>query len=904
MMSKIRSEEYKGLRTITELGLNDHACFIYSNMDDRLNMIMAQIKTGINNREASVCIIDENEENSICSFLDSKGLDTVSAIAEGALVILHAKEVYMKYGHFSYCNLIEALKDMVHEATRKGFSGLRVISEMSWTLEVIKNIEELIELEYETNSAIEEMNMILICQYDINKFPPDCVKNVINAHIKVIYDEEVLKNPYYIAFEEYFNPDRAKMEVVRLLDSIKKSVKAEDEILDLAFEHQNFINGFTGMIFYKNLNDRFIWVNDNYAESMGISKEELLSKNISELFPSSDNEHYNKDDKEVIETGLPKRNIIESVVTAEGEKWVRTDKVPMINRNGKVTGIMGFSFDITEEIKLQRALKKSEELYHSVYDNSPLVFGIWDKEFKFVDWNKRGEEVFGWSKEEVLGKKFMSLLIPPEIRTKITDVAQDLLDVGVDRVTANENITKDGTILFCEWHNTLLHDNEGNLVGTISLGLDKTENRIAEKAILEAKEQAEKANNELTVINAALEKEIAERMDIEAALIKSKLEADVANMAKSQFLANMSHEIRTPMNGIMGMAELLLYGKLTEDQKEMINIIRSSSSILLQIINDILDLSKIEAGKVELKPENVNIDSIGSKIDALFSSIVRNKNLSFKLTINDDVPKEICVDSVKLIQIITNLIGNAVKFTETGEIELSIKKVKEVNNKVELMISVSDDGIGIKEDDISRLFNYFTQLDDTKTKSFQGAGLGLAISKRLVELMGGEICVESESGKGSTFYFTFWADKIQYKKEDSINQGYKKENEEQKNLTILLVEDDYVSQLVVKSICKMRNWNISVASNGKEALEMLHHKKFDLILMDIQMPEMSGTDVTKIIRGKEKITGSHVPIIATTAYAMADDKQQILNEGMDDYISKPVSLTRLQEIVERWTKPV
>ena len=229
---------------------------------------------------------------------------------------------------------------------------------------------------------------------------PDRIKTIISTYPKVIYEDEVFKNPYYISSEEYFKPERAKMEVMRLLDNIKKSVQVEDEILDLTFEYKNFLDGFTGMIFYKNLDNRFIWVNDNYVNSVGIAKEILLSKSIYELFPIGDMEQYTKDDNEVIATGLAKRNIIERVITVEGEKWARTDKVPMFNRNGDIIGIIGFAFDMTEEIKLQRALKKSEELYHSVYENSPLVFGIWDKDFRFIDWNKRGEEVFGWCKEE------------------------------------------------------------------------------------------------------------------------------------------------------------------------------------------------------------------------------------------------------------------------------------------------------------------------------------------------------------------------------------------------------------------------------------------------------------------------------------------------------------------------
>jgi PAS domain S-box-containing protein len=902
MENKFSGIKSKNLKRFEGLNLHDHACFIYSSVDEQYNMIEAQIEAAIDNEEVCLCLVEESKEEDICKFLKIRGLDVTSAKEQGILIISNAKEVYMQFGYCDSTNLAKVFKDISDEAKRKGYKGLRVINEMNWILGVINDTEKFIEYEFKINDVIEKLDIIRICQYDINEFLPDRMKTIISTYSNVIHDDEVFKNPYYISSEEYFKPDRAKMEVMRLLDSIKKSVKAEDELLDITFEHQSFIDGFTGMIFYKNLDNRFIWVNDNYVKSMGISKEILLSKSIHELFPSEDMEQYTKDDNEVIETGLAKRNIIESVVTAEGEKWARTDKVPMFNRNGEIIGIIGFAFDITEEIKLQRALKKSEELYHSIYENSPLVFGIWDKDFRFVDWNKRGEEVFGWSKEEVLGKRFVDLLIPTDIKPSVTDVAQNLLDSGISRITSNENITKDGTILLCEWHNTMLHDNEGNLVGTISLGLDKTEKHRAEKAILEAKEQAEKANNELSLINYALQKEIAERMGIEDELRKSKIEADSANMAKSQFLANMSHEIRTPMNGIMGMSELLLFGDLTDEQKEMVNIIKLSSNVLLKIINDILDLSKIEAGKVELKPEDVNIHSMISRIDALFSPITKNKNISFKITINDDVPEEICVDSIKLTQVITNLIGNAIKFTEIGQIEFLIKKVKVVDGKVELMISISDEGIGIKEEDIPKLFNYFTQLDDTKTKSFQGAGLGLAISKRLVEIMGGEICAESEIGKGSTFYFTFWADIKNQQQENSAILNNEKNKKVPKDRNILLVEDDYVSQLLIKQICKMKKWNISVAPNGKEALEVLENNKFDLILMDIQMPEMSGFDLTKIIREKENSTGEHTPIIATTAYAMEIDKEHALNVGMDDYISKPIDLTKLQEIINQVIK--
>lgn len=713
----------------------------------------------------------------------------------------------------------------------------------------VRDVEAL-DTEYETKARIERIVQNGSERFETRHFRKD--GSIFDVEISVTF------------------MDREEGILVCFCHDITERKRAEDEITE-SNERFRQISETVEEVFYLVTpdNSQMLFINPAYETIWGKTCESLYENPLSFLDSIHENDRPKvfKAFEESLTSGYFSQEY--RIVRPDGNiRWIKSRSFPIKDAKGNVFRHTGTAVDITEyktiEEKLNKSLKdllESQRIAH---------IGTWRLDLLTNDvvWSEELYKMYGFDPAFPVPPytEHMKLFVPDSWE-RLSEALEKTTTTGIPYELELMTVMKDGTNGWMWVRGEAEKDSDGEIIAIWGAAQD-----------------------------------ITSRKQIEADLIMAKEQAEAANVAKSQFLSNMSHEIRTPMNGFMGVLQLMKATTLSQEQNELMEIASTSAESLLTVVNDILDYSKIEAGKMELYFRPFQLDKLIHETIHLFKIPANAAGLALESTIDAGVPLLLNGDPFRLKQIISNLIGNAIKFTNRGKISLHVEfKGYHSDKMANLMFSVKDTGIGISPEKIKYLFTRFNQVDNSNTREYGGSGLGLSICKGLLDKMGGSIDVESILGEGSCFYFSCPFDvsvdgvvsheKIILSPFSSVD-----------DIKILLVEDDEVNQMLIKKIALKKRWKMSFAKNGLEALALYRSNCFDIVLMDIQMPIMNGYIATEKIRTYEAIHGIKTPIIAMTAEAIDGDVEKCIAAGMDDYVSKPIHYDMLFEVVDKWTK--
>lgn len=652
--------------------------------------------------------------------------------------------------------------------------------------------------------------------------------------------------------------------------TLRQRSSYEEALLESEERYSNVFHQAAVGVARVDVNGRFVEVNQKLSDILGYAGDELVKRTFQEI-THPDDLPRDLDNVNRLFSGEINCYSVEKRYLHKSGRIVWGSLTLTLTRNGD--GSPKYYIAVVEDIQKRKEIE--EELHNSrifqsgVIDQSPINMWVSDDKGTLIRSNQALRTHLKVSDDELIGKYNIFNDVQVEEQGYMHQV---------------RNVFEKGTTE----RFTLFYDSSRNM----DLKLKNSTKSVLEVTISPV------INSEGKVTNAVIQHlDISALKEMEANLNESKRAAEAANYAKSQFLANMSHEIRTPMNGVIGVANLLSMTDLTDEQREYVEILNVSGKNLLSLINNILDLSKIEAGKIAIKMSEFSLYHCINDIVLTQKTAASQKGLSLEVYLSDDIPPLLIGDQLRIKQILLNLLVNALKFTSHGGITIETHVLEQLDNSVIVQISVSDTGIGISSEALESIFQPFVQEDGSISRQFGGTGLGLSISRRLVQLFAGTISVESTPGIGSCFKVNL-PFRISNKVDSFESSPNALNYSDGPKLRVLFAEDSLVNTTVGSSLLKKLGHEVVTVENGRECITALEQVVFDLVLMDIQMPVMNGEDALRQIRRKEQSTGLRQPIIALTAHALRGEKERLLAEGFDGYVSKPLDLVELMSEIK------